>query len=520
MSSAEADIQGYRGLDIPICIAARISRPDRVSLYTDDSSAGTMLFMAEIIDVSKVEIDISTPCVIVGAGACRLVASLKLAAEDIETLVFERDATPHGSTSMSSGFIPAAGTLAQLALSVKDSTEQFHADIQHKANNEADPALVDAVINSVRDTLDWLQQQHGFQWQVLNDFLYPGHSIHRMHAVPGKTGQSLQQQLLSSAQSAGVNVVEDARVFALLTAPLTTEGSDKRVVGVAVERPDGTLEYVEAEAVILACNGYGANRQLIEKHIPQMAGAQYYGHDGNTGDAVLWGEALGARSCYLGAYQGHGSVAAQHNILITWALMMEGGIQVNARGVRFSNEHGGYSEQAEHVQKQPGHVAWNIYDERLHRLGLGFPDYQRAFEAGAVKTADSIEELAALNQLPEDALASTLQQIEKLAIAGVDEFGRHFTPEKCLQPPYYSVKVNAAIFHTQGGLAINTTAEVLNQNNQPIAGLYAAGGAAVGVSGSNVAGYLSGNGLLTAIGLGAIAAETVSSKFKSSEQAG
>ena len=110
-----------------------------------------------------------------------------------------------------------------------------------------------------------------------------------------------------------------------------------------------------------------------------------------------------------------------------------------------------------------------------------------------------------------------MQHIEKLAIAGGDEFGRQFTPEKCLQPPYYSVKVNAAIFHTQGGLAINTTAEVLNQNNQPIAGLYAAGGAAVGVSGSNVAGYLSGNGLLTAIGLGAIAAETVSSRIKSNE---
>jgi fumarate reductase flavoprotein subunit len=35
--------------------------------------------------------------------------------------------------------------------------------------------------------------------------------------------------------------------------------------------------------------------------------------------------------------------------------------------------------------------------------------------------------------------------------------------------------------------------------------LFAAGGAAAGLSGSRAAGYLSGNGLLTAVALGAIA---------------
>lgn len=465
--------------------------------------------MAETIDIAEVNIDISTQCVIVGAGACGLVAALKLAGQSVESLVFERDATARGSTSMSSGFIPAAGTRAQTARGINDSAEQFHTDIQHKANNEADPSLVDAVISSVRNTLDWLEQQHSFQWQVLEDFLYPGHSSHRMHAVAGKTGHALHQQLLSSADSAGVSVIQGARVVALLTEAAKTAAIDKRVVGVGVERPDGTVEFVQAEAVILACNGYGANRELIEKHIPQMAAAQYYGHDGNAGDAVLWGDALGAQSCHLGAYQGHGSVAARHNILITWALMMEGGVQVNANGVRFSNEHGGYSEQAEHVQKQPGNVAWNIYDARLHHLGMSFPDYEQAFAAGAIKTAATVEELAAINQLPATALAATLQAVDKQAGKGADEFGRQFNEEKRLRPPYYSVKVNAAIFHTQGGLAINTAAEVLNTNNQPIDGLYAAGGAAVGVSGSNVAGYLSGNGLLTAVGLGAIAADSV-----------
>ena len=71
-------------------------------------------------------------------------------------------------------------------------------------------------------------------------------------------------------------------------------------------------------------------------------------------DAVTWGEALGGEAQHMQAYQGHGSVATPHGILITWALMMEGGIQVNADGDRFSNEHQGYSEQSLAVPRPAG----------------------------------------------------------------------------------------------------------------------------------------------------------------------
>ena len=87
---------------------------------------------------------------------------------------------------------------------------------------------------------------------------------------------------------------------------------------------------------------------------------------------MLWGEALGAELRDMSAFQGHGSVAHPHGILITWALMMEGGIQVNLEGKRFSNEHQGYSEQSVSVFQQPEHLAWDLYDARLHQLGLEF----------------------------------------------------------------------------------------------------------------------------------------------------
>lgn len=74
-----------------------------------------------------------------------------------------------------------------------------------------------------------------------------------------------------------------------------------------------------------------------------------------------------------------------------------------------------------------------------------------------------------------------------------------------LSPPYKAVRVTGALFHTQGGLAIDRSARVLDATNRAFPNLFAAGGAAAGVSGATAAGYLSGNGLLTAIVLGRIA---------------
>ncbi|MFK7941368.1 MAG: FAD-binding protein, partial [Paracoccaceae bacterium] len=332
---------------------------------------------------------------------------------------------------------------------------------------------------------------------VLDDFLYPGHSAHRMHAVPEKTGAALIGRLSNAAEAARLTIVTEARTDALMV-------EDGAVRGVRITRPDGAVETIGARATILACNGYGGNPDLVAQYIPEIAAAPYFGHCGNTGDAVLWAQAMGAATRDLTAYQGHGSVAHPHGILITWALMMEGGVQVNAAGARFSNEHAGYSEQSVNVLEQPGGVAWNLYDERLHQLGLGFPDYRQAVAAGAV-VSGTLDDIAARIGCAAAALQDMLTGIADMATGGRDRFGRDFAGHPGFTPPYHTVKVTGALFHTQGGLVVDDAAQVLRPDGNPIAGLYAGGGAACGVSGSKVEGYLSGNGLLTAIALGYVA---------------
>jgi fumarate reductase flavoprotein subunit len=106
---------------------------------------------------------------------------------------------------------------------------------------------------------------------------------------------------------------------------------------------------------------------------------------------------------------------------------------------------------------------------------MTFPDYRQAYEAGAVKPAPDLPHL-------KETLSKTR-----------------------LVPPLYGIKVTGALFHTQGGLKIDSRTRVLSRNGNPIPNLYAAGGAACGLSGSKVWGYLSGNGLLSAVALGKIA---------------
>jgi fumarate reductase flavoprotein subunit len=373
-------------------------------------------------------------------------------------------------------------------------------DILRKNKGEADARMVEALCRSSGAAIEWLADRHAIPFVLVEGFLYPGHSVPRMHALPEKTGAALMAALLRACAVGGIDILTSARVVELIA------GKSQRIRGVRIERRDGAREEVGCGALVLACSGFGGNAELVHRHIPEISGALYFGHSGNQGDALAWGEALGASARDLSAYQGHGSVATPHGVLITWALMTEGGIQINARGERFSNEHLGYSEQCLPVLEQPGGVAWNLYDQRLHRLGLEFPDYREAHTLGAVYSAPDAARLAAAIGVPGDALAHTLALVARYADReGRDPFGRDFGGKPKLSPPYHAVKVTGALFHTQGGLEVDAQARVLDANGRPLANLFAGGGAARGVSGAHVWGYLSGNGLLGAVILGRIA---------------
>ena len=228
--------------------------------------------------------DAHVSVLIVGGGACGLTAALMLHDAGVDCAMLERDATPLGSSALSSGFIPAPGTQAQRAAGIDDdSPERFAADISAKAKGRVAPHLVKAYAQAIGPALDALQARHGLQWQVLDGFLYPGHSVRRMHATPEKTGVGLTGRLANAVTAAGIPLITEATVCELWI------NAQQREIGVGYERPDGTLEHPACDTLILACNGFGGNPAMVRELLPEMRDALFAGHTGNDGSAIRVG---------------------------------------------------------------------------------------------------------------------------------------------------------------------------------------------------------------------------------------
>ncbi|MEO0607876.1 MAG: FAD-dependent oxidoreductase [Pseudomonadota bacterium] len=439
---------------------------------------------------------------IIGAGGCGLTAALAACDAGVEVVVLEQSKTPLGTTSMSTGLIPAAGTPEQRAENIADTAKQFFDDIMAKNKSGADPAIVERLCEISAETVRWLRDDHHVPLTLVEGFTYPGHSARRMYGTHNRTGEELMAALETAAIAAGASVLTEATATVLLI------DDDTTIQGVRYTRPDGSTEEIGCHALVLACCGFAANAALISKHIPELEHAVPHTHSASQGLATTWGASIGAEMADMDAYQGHAGLAAGHSIPILWPSIMEGGVQVNRRGERFSNEARGYSEQAATVLAQPQRTVWSVFDERIERVLLQFNDYRDAKSAGAIVRAEDLTSLADAIAVDQSALETTFAAVDEAIKTGTaDPYGRHFDPSHKLAPPYLAVKVTGAIFHTQGGLCVDATARVLRQDGSAFANLFAGGGAARGISGSGAAGYLAGNGLLTATSLGRIAGD-------------
>ncbi len=465
-----------------------------------------------IIRTEIPDFEFTVPVVVIGAGACGLTAALAARDAGADVLVLERDKRPWGSTSMSLGAVCGVNTASQRAAGVKDSVEAFVTDVMQKTENRADPLLTQLVGERSGEILDWLSAQH--QVPLLLDFKWVGlgHSAPRLHIPPGRNGEELLALLANACGRAGVEIMTEARVIALYA------DAHDRVLGMRIQRPDG-IEDLGCEQLILATCGFGGHHEWVSRYIPEMSRAKYFGHEGNQGDGILWGIELGAAVADMTAYQGLGTLADPQQVVVPHTLMIEGGFLVNAEGRRFTHELANISGMCVPVLEQPGGVAWVIFDQLRHKSCLEHSvEQQQLVEVGAIKQADTWAELESLCQLPEGSLAGEQSHITEARNARLaDRLGRDFTQLPTLEPPYCAVKVTGALFHTQGGLQVDATAAVVRADGRRLPNLYAGGGAARGISGPEVTGYLPAMGLCMAITLGAIAGESAAQAAQSSD---
>jgi fumarate reductase flavoprotein subunit len=445
--------------------------------------------------------DIDVDVLVIGGGGCGLVASLAAGQKGAQVFLVEKEKAAGGNTSLSQAMVPAAGTMFQKQAGIDDSVELMTQDILHKNDHGSDPELTRHVARESSKLVEWLNDSSSIRLELVTEFLYPGHTQYRIHANPTKKGAHLVNDLLQAASRLdNIDIAYNAPAKRLVA---TTDGV---VLGVEVEIEGVGKNLARAKKVVLALNGFGANREMLARHIPEMKDAYYFGHEGNTGEGILWGEALGAALECMGAYQAHGSVTYPHGTLLTYVTVSMGGYHINLDGKRFVNEYHGYSEHALDVLAQREGVAVAVFDERICRTVEDYEDFQQCIRMGAVKRFDTIRDLAASFRLPIEETAATHEAFLRAARGETkDPMGRRDFG-KPLEPPFYGVKVTGALFHTQGGLKVNKKAQVIRKDGRAIPNLYAGGGTAAGFSGkAGPAGYLSANGLLAALVLGKIA---------------
>jgi fumarate reductase flavoprotein subunit len=434
---------------------------------------------------------------VLGAGACGLAAVIAAHDAGKSTAVLEKLDRPGGNSSLSTGSVPAAGTRFQREAGIADDPAAFARDLLAIAGETDDAALVRRLTAISAETVEWLVDDVGARLKLVTAYKHIGHSVPRLHAPVSRRGQDLVDDLIAATEKRGIPIAVGNAARELIV-------EDGVVKGALVET-DGHVSAIRAGKTILALNGFAGNAALVGRFCPEIAGAQYFGARGSTGEAVLWGETLGADLANMAAYQGYAAVAHPHGSLLSWTTIEKGGFLVNADARRFGDESLGYSGFARVVLGQ-GEFAYAIFDQKIFDIATQEEEFAELARYGGVKQAATVAELAQAYQLDAETLERELAAFNAAAGGAPDRFGRRNFGLGPLVAPFHICRVVPGLFHTQGGLRVDGEARVL-KNGKPIPNLFAGGGAAEGISGrAGALGYASGNGLLSAIALGRVAA--------------
>lgn len=288
---------------------------------------------------------------------------------------------------------------------------------------------------------------------------------------------------------------------------------DGRVVGARIVR-DGVAQNVAArKGVLLAAGGFGHNREMRRQYSGEQPneGQWSIANAGDTGEVLQTAIRLGAKTDLLdeawwlpSVFIANGGAAAAS---LGSGRQRPGAIYVDSGGRRFCNESNSYVEVGKAMYANKAVPCWMIFDDGyVRRYVAGTNPVKREHlppelvESGAVKRAGTLTDLARQIDLPPEELVRTVHRFNMFAAKGLDpDFGRGqsayndclgdpgYRPNAAVGPldraPYYATRVLPADVGTCGGVITNEYAQVLDQQDRVIEGLYATGNTTATVMG-------------------------------------
>ena len=444
-------------------------------------------------EITKEEKAIQTDLVIVGAGGAGMTAAIVAKQAGIDFVILEKMPYVGGNTTKATGGMNAAETHYQKEQGIEDSVDLFFQDTMKGGHDLNDPELVRTLAQESAKAIDWLDEI-GANLPKIS--FSGGASTNRIHAPAdgSAVGNYLVDKYSAMLAEMGVEVMLNTKATELVM-------EDGKIAAVKAEGKDASYT-IRCKAVILATGGFGANEDMYTQYRPDLKGTVTTNAPGATGDGIVMAEAIGAATVDIEQIQLHPTVEQTTSMLITESVRGDGAILVNQGGERFTNELLTRDAVSAAELAQEGCYAYIIFDQHLR-------DNLKAIEKyvtnGLTVQADTIEELAVKLAIDPAVLAKTLADWNAAVAAQNDaQFGRTTGMDNNLTvPPYYAIKIAPGIHHTMGGVKINTSAEVIDVNGQPIPGLFAAGEVTGGVHGGN---RLGGNAVADIVVFGRISA--------------
>lgn len=393
------------------------------------------------------------------------------------------------------------------------SEDEYAADLAKVTEGRNDPDLTKVLVSESQSTLRWLNSL-GLKYRLMyerqayerpdDSYLFWG----GLHVGNVGGGEGLIEDHTRVAGKLGIDVRYGHAAKSLIM-------TDGRVTGVVVETPEGTKK-LQAESVIMTAGGFESNPQWRREHLGEgWQNAKVRGTPCNTGDMISAALQVGAarggdwNSCHSVQWDAF-TAKNESNRELTNRLTRQSyplGIIVNTEGKRFLDEGADfrnytYAKYGKEILKQPGSVAYQIFDASLRPL-LRSEEYEMPGVSEVV--ADTLEELAAKLGIDAESLEKTVSDFNNSIDRGIpldpnvkDGRAANTEPVKSnwASPiesgPFYAYGVTCGITFTFGGVKADTHGRVLNEAGEHIEGLYAAGEMLGGLFSAN---YPGGSGL-------------------------
>ena len=463
-----------------------------------------------------------TDVVIIGAGGAGLAAAVAAAEKGASVVVLEKRNMPGGNSARAESFFAAESPDQQWAL-VDAPTDVLFKMAMDYAHWKINPRIVRSFVNKSGDTVRWLEEK-GLEIFWVSPY-YPNQVIRTEHQAK-RGGLDVVRVLVKSCKDLEIQLLRQTPAKRILT------NARGEVIGVIAATKEKELKII-ARSVIIATGGYAENKELLKKYCPIYTEDIRSPEGPHTGDGLLMAMNIGAATEGLGRLRMSGPHFEGSSRNVGVFCQQPNTVWVNKKGERFVDETTAFKhfESVNAVLQQPGKVSYTIFDEQIKRkiiekgpikirqgvlygpkktdLAKLPEELQLQVDKGTVKVSNSWDEIARWIGADPKVLKSTIDEYNSCCDRGYDDVfakdRRYLVPLRTA--PYYAMKGRASIMTTQGGIKINHRMEVLNSQDEPIPGLYAAGDDTGGWEPDTYNVNLSGSGLGFALNSGRIAGE-------------